>query len=128
MTKLSDLGRPIIGHRHEGPPASSIISWLAQIAANRSTCAIFAKSPITQIQSTISRSNWMLRSSLLPKYQVEEMEGDIMTATHIVNVTTPIRAARDATERDVTLRTSEPIWMRVANEQRDHIFEFSFSL
>jgi hypothetical protein len=91
------------------PQASSIISWLAQIAANRSTCAIFAKSPITQIQSTISRSNWMLRSSFCRKHQVGEMDGNTITATHIVNATTPIRAAREATERDVTLRTNDPV-------------------
>ncbi|ESY10520.1 hypothetical protein X748_15340 [Mesorhizobium sp. LNJC386A00] len=56
------------------------------------------------------------------------MDGDTVTATHIVHATTPIRAAREATERDVTLRTSEPIWIRVADEKRGHIFEYSFSL
>ena len=64
----------------------------------------------------------------MPKYHVEEMDGDTVTATHIVNATTPIRAAREATEREVTLRTSEPIWIRVADEKRGHIFEYSFSL
>ncbi|MES0179714.1 hypothetical protein NKJ86_14095 [Mesorhizobium sp. M0025] len=64
----------------------------------------------------------------MPKYHVEEMDGETVTATHIVNATTPIRAAREATERDVTLRTSEPIWIRVADEKRGHIFEYSFSL
>ena len=64
----------------------------------------------------------------MPKYQVEEMSGDTVTATHIVNATTPIRAAREATERDVTLRTDEPIWIRVTDETRRHIFEYSFSL
>ncbi|MER9455554.1 hypothetical protein [Mesorhizobium sp. M0478] len=64
----------------------------------------------------------------MPKYHVEEMEGETVTATHIVNATTPIRAARDATERNVTLRTSEPIWIRVTDEKRGHIFEYSFSL
>ncbi|MES0179667.1 hypothetical protein NKJ86_13845 [Mesorhizobium sp. M0025] len=64
----------------------------------------------------------------MPKYHVEEMDGDAVTATHIVHATTPIRAAREATERDVTLRTSEPIWIRVADEKRGHIFEYSFSL
>jgi hypothetical protein len=56
------------------------------------------------------------------------MDGDTVTATHIVNATTPIRAAREATERDVTLRTGEPIWIRVTDETRRHIFEYSFSL
>ncbi|MER9028104.1 hypothetical protein [Mesorhizobium sp. M0674] len=63
----------------------------------------------------------------MPKYHVEEMDGDTVTATHIVHATTPIRAAREATERDITLRTSEPIWIRVADEKRGHIFEYSFS-
>ncbi|MER8912987.1 hypothetical protein NKI32_04015 [Mesorhizobium sp. M0761] len=64
----------------------------------------------------------------MPKYHVEEMDGDTVTATHIVHATTPTRAAREATEREVTLRTSEPIWIRVADEKRGHIFEYSFSL
>ena len=64
----------------------------------------------------------------MPKHHVEEMYGDSVTATHIVNATTPIKAAREATERDVTLRISEPIWIRVTDEKRGHIFEFSFSL
>ncbi|ESZ54611.1 hypothetical protein X727_33340 [Mesorhizobium sp. L103C119B0] len=55
------------------------------------------------------------------------MDGDTVTATHIVHATTPIRAAREATDRDITLRTSEPIWIRVADEKHGHIFEYSFS-
>ncbi|MER9504766.1 hypothetical protein [Mesorhizobium sp. M0579] len=51
-----------------------------------------------------------------------------MTATHIVHATTPIGAARQATERDLTLRTSEPIWIRVADAKRGDIFEYSLSL
>lgn len=47
------------------------------------------------------------------KYHVEEMDGKTVTTAHIANATTPIRAAREVTERDVTLRTSEPIWIRV---------------
>ncbi|BCG88525.1 hypothetical protein MesoLj113c_46350 [Mesorhizobium sp. 113-3-9] len=64
----------------------------------------------------------------MPKYHVEEMDGDAVTATHLVNATTPLRAAKEATEREVTLRTSEPIWVRVTDEQRGHVFEYSFSL
>ncbi|ESX89660.1 hypothetical protein [Mesorhizobium sp. LNJC403B00] len=45
----------------------------------------------------------------MPKYHVEEMDGDTVTATHIGHATMPIRAAREATEREVTMRTSEPI-------------------
>ncbi|ESX51761.1 hypothetical protein X761_24395 [Mesorhizobium sp. LSHC424B00] len=39
------------------PRASSIISCLALFAANRSTCATFAKSLIMPIRITISLSN-----------------------------------------------------------------------
>lgn len=86
MTKLSDLGRPLIGHRHEGPPASELAHFLP--------CPVCGQ----QIDMRDFRQ------------------------------VTPIRAAREATERDVTLRTSEPIWIRVADEKRGHIFEYSFSL
>jgi hypothetical protein len=64
----------------------------------------------------------------VPKYHVEEMDGDSVTAAHIVNATTPLKAAREATEREVTLRTSEPVWIRVTDEKRGHVFEYSFSL
>jgi hypothetical protein len=64
----------------------------------------------------------------VPTYHVEEMNGDAVTAIHIVNATTPLRAAREATERQVTLRLSEAVWLRVTDEKRGHIFEYSFSL
>lgn len=64
----------------------------------------------------------------MPTYHVEEMEGDAVTATHVVNATTPLMAAREATEREVTLRAREPVWIRVTDERRGHVFEYSFSL
>ena len=64
----------------------------------------------------------------MPKYHVEEMDRDAITATHVVNATTPRRAAQEATERSVTLRTNEPVWIRVTDEKRGHIFEYSFAL
>lgn len=38
------------------------------------------------------------------------------------------RAVQEATERGVTLRTSETVWIRVTDEKRGHVFEYSFSL
>jgi hypothetical protein len=64
----------------------------------------------------------------MPQYHVEEMDGDTVTATHIVNAAIPLKAAREATERQVTLRTSEAVWIRVTDEKRGHVFDFSFSL
>ena len=64
----------------------------------------------------------------MPKYQVEQMDGDAVTATHVVNAKTPLRAAQEATERSVTLRSDEPVWIRVIDEKRGHIFEYAFSL
>ena len=56
------------------------------------------------------------------------MDGDTVTATHVVNAKTPLRAAQEATERGITLRTDEAVWIRVADEKRRHIFEYAFSL
>ena len=64
----------------------------------------------------------------MPKYHVEEMNGEAVTATHVVNARTPLRAAQEATERGVTLRTKEAVWIRVTDEMRGHIFEYAFSL
>ena len=64
----------------------------------------------------------------MPKYHVEEMDGDTVTASHVVNAKTPLRAAQEATERSVTLRTNEAVWIRVIEEKRGHIFEYSFAL
>ncbi len=63
----------------------------------------------------------------MPQYHVEEMDGDAVTATHIINATTPLRAAQDATERSVTLRNAEPVWIRVVDEKRGHSFEYAFA-
>lgn len=64
----------------------------------------------------------------MPKYHVEEMDGDAVTASHVVNAKTPLRVAQEATERSVTLRTNEAVWMRVIEEKRAYIFEYAFSL
>jgi hypothetical protein len=56
------------------------------------------------------------------------MNGDAVTATHVVNAKTPLRAAQEATEPAVTLRTGEPNWIRVTDEKHGHIFEYSLSL
>jgi hypothetical protein len=64
----------------------------------------------------------------VPQYHVEEMDGDAVTASHMVSATTPLRAAKEATEREVTLRTTGSVWIRVTDEKRGHIFEYSFSL
>jgi hypothetical protein len=56
------------------------------------------------------------------------MDGDTVTASHVVNAKTPLRAAQEATERSVTLRTNEAVWIRVIEEKRGHIFEYSFAL
>ncbi len=64
----------------------------------------------------------------MPTYHIEEMDGDSVTSTHTVSATTPLRAAREATQREVTLRTSETVWLRVTDEKRGYIFEYSFSL
>jgi hypothetical protein len=61
-------------------------------------------------------------------YHVEEMDGDAVTATHVVSATTPLKAAREATKREITLRTTESVWIRVTDEKRGHIFEYCFSL
>jgi hypothetical protein len=52
-----------------------------------------------------------------------------VAATHIVDATTPLRAARVATDRDVTLRTNEAVWICVVTAEKcGHIFEYAFSL
>jgi hypothetical protein len=53
------------------------------------------------------------------------MDGDAVTAAHVVNARTPLRAAQEATERAVTLRTTEPIWIRVTDEKRGMIVPFT---
>ena len=63
----------------------------------------------------------------MAKYHVEEMYGDIVTATYIVEATTPLRAAAEATKREITLRKNEFIWIRVTDEKRFNRFQYSFS-
>jgi len=54
------------------------------------------------------------------------MDGETVTATHVVHATTPLRAAQEATEREVTLHTTGGVWVRVTDEQRGHVFKYSF--
>lgn len=54
-------------------------------------------------------------------------EGDSVTATHIVKATTPLRAAREATGREVTCALTS-IWVRVTDEKHGHTFGYCFSL
>ena len=63
----------------------------------------------------------------MAKYHVEEMYGDTVTAAHIVEAMTPLRAAAEATKREITLRKGKFIWIRVTDEKRGHSFQYSFS-
>jgi hypothetical protein len=103
------------------------ISCYVRIVDKPSIYATFGKSSGTKHLIT-TRWNETRRSETLPQYHVEDMNGDTVTAIHIVNATTPLRAAGEATERPVTLRTIGDVWIRVTDEKRGHVFDFSFSL
>ncbi|WP_164547205.1 MULTISPECIES: hypothetical protein [unclassified Mesorhizobium] len=59
-------------------------------------------------------------------YLVEQMEGDDVISTRIVNAPSPFKAAAMSTDRHVTLRTWEKDWIRVTDENRGHIFAYCF--
>lgn len=46
-------------------------------------------------------------------YRVEEIDNDIVQATHLIEAPIPFEAAERATRREVTLRRGEQSWIRV---------------
>jgi hypothetical protein len=63
----------------------------------------------------------------MPAYHVEEMHADAVTTWHVIKAETPIGAARKGTRREVNIRTSETIWIRVTDEARGEVYEFCFA-
>ncbi|ARP64374.1 hypothetical protein A9K65_014060 [Mesorhizobium sp. WSM1497] len=65
-------------------------------------------------------------------YRVEEIENDVVQATHQVDALTPFQAAAKAVHRAITLRSGEANWIRVTqvamrsgrNKRRDTVFEY----
>jgi hypothetical protein len=56
----------------------------------------------------------------MPNYEVEEIFAGKVMVSHKVVAPTPFRAAKLATNRDITLRNSEVRWIRVFEEDRRH--------
>lgn len=64
----------------------------------------------------------------MPSYEVEEIFAGKVVVRHKVVAPTPFRAAKLATNRDITLRTSEVRWIRVFEEDRPHrAYEYTFT-
>ncbi|MDG4893554.1 MULTISPECIES: hypothetical protein [unclassified Mesorhizobium] len=62
----------------------------------------------------------------MPSYEVEEIFAGKVIVSHKIVAPTPFRAAKLATNRDVTLRNSEVRWIRVFEEDRRHrAFEYT---
>jgi hypothetical protein len=61
-----------------------------------------------------------VRENGMPSYQVEEIFAGKVIISHKIVAPTPFRAAKLATNRDVTLRNSEVRWIRVFEEDRRH--------
>lgn len=63
----------------------------------------------------------------MPSYEVEETFAEKVVVAHKVMAPTPFRAAKLATNRDITLRASEVRRIRVFEEDRRHrTYEYAF--
>ncbi|TPJ14338.1 hypothetical protein FJW04_17775 [Mesorhizobium sp. B2-7-3] len=64
----------------------------------------------------------------VPSYEVEEIFAGQVVVTHKVVAPTPFRAAKLATNREITLRASEVRWIRVFEQDgRRRAYEYTFS-
>ena len=64
----------------------------------------------------------------MPSYEVEEVVAGKVVVRHRVTAPTPFRAARLATNRDITLRASQVRWIRVFEEAKRHRpYEYGFN-
>jgi hypothetical protein len=64
--------------------------------------------------------------AFMQTYLVEQMEGDDVITVRVINAPSPFKAAAMSTDRHVTLRRWEKDWIRVTDENRGHIFAYSF--
>ncbi|UVK38620.1 hypothetical protein LHFGNBLO_005807 [Mesorhizobium sp. AR10] len=62
----------------------------------------------------------------MPRYQIDEMDGDDLAASHVANGETALQALHKITVRPISPRALQRHWFRVVDESEGIVFEYSY--
>ena len=61
----------------------------------------------------------------MPRYQIHEMDGDELSASHIASGTTALEALQKITGKTIWTPALQNRWFRVVDEGEGDVFEYS---
>lgn len=61
----------------------------------------------------------------MPRYQIDEMEGDVLSASHVASGANAVEALRKITGKAISTRALQNHWFRVVDESEGSVFEYS---
>ena len=62
----------------------------------------------------------------MPRYQIDEMDGDILMVSHVASGETPLDALQKISGHPLSNRALRQHWFRVVDESQGSVFEYSF--
>jgi hypothetical protein len=62
----------------------------------------------------------------MPRYQIDEMEGESLAASHVASGDTALDALQKITGKAIFPRAMQRHWFRVVDESEGSIFEYSY--
>jgi hypothetical protein len=61
----------------------------------------------------------------MPIYQIDEMDGDELSASHVASGANALEALRKITGKTISTRALQNHWFRVIDEGEGSVFEYS---
>ncbi|MBZ9676415.1 hypothetical protein [Mesorhizobium sp. ES1-1] len=61
----------------------------------------------------------------MPPFQIDEMNGDGLSASHVASGDTALEALQKITGKAISTRALQPHWFRVVDEREGSVFEYS---
>jgi hypothetical protein len=68
---------------------------------------------------------WLREGTAMPRYQIDEMDGDALSASHIASGTTALEALRKIAGKAISTRALQDRWFRVIDQSGGSVFEYS---
>jgi hypothetical protein len=61
----------------------------------------------------------------MPRYQIDEMDGESLSASHVASGATALEALQKITGKAISTRALQNRWFRVVDESEGSVFEYS---
>ncbi|QKC82702.1 hypothetical protein [Mesorhizobium sp. NZP2077] len=61
----------------------------------------------------------------MPTYQIDEMDGDELSASHVASAANALEALRKITGKAISTQALQSHWFRVIDEGEGSVFEYS---